>query len=42
VVAVSFYNNTSEQLGIEPLLFENGVFKVNGPTWTEQVVTWEK
>jgi xylan 1,4-beta-xylosidase len=39
---VPIYNNTSEQLGIEPLLFENGVFKVNGPTWTEQVVTWEK
>ena len=33
---------TYEQLGIEPLHFENGVFKVNGPTWTEQVVTWEK
>jgi len=38
---VPIYNNTSEQLGFEPLLYENGIFKVNGPTWTEQIVTWK-
>lgn len=39
---VPIYNNTSEQLGIEPLHYEKGIWKVNGPTWTEQVVTWDK
>lgn len=24
------------QLGIEPVYFENGLFHIKGPTWTEQ------
>ncbi len=34
------YAETREQLGIEPLHFENGKWSVNGPTWTEQKVIW--
>jgi xylan 1,4-beta-xylosidase len=28
------------QLGIEPVTFENGLFHIQGPTWTEQVVEY--
>lgn len=35
------YAETREQLGIEPLHFENGKWSVKGPTWTPQVVTLE-
>ncbi len=34
------YADTLPQLGIEPLHYANGTFSVNGPTWTEQTVTW--
>jgi len=26
------------QLGIEPVLFANGLFSIGGPTWTEQII----
>lgn len=28
------------QLGIEPLYFRNGIFAIDGPTWTEQTVKY--
>jgi len=28
------------QMGIEPLLYKNGMFYINGPTWTEQCVEY--
>jgi xylan 1,4-beta-xylosidase len=28
------------QMGIEPVIYENGVFSISGPTWTEQVVEY--
>lgn len=28
------------QLGIEPLHFRNGIFTIDGPTWTEQVIRY--
>jgi len=34
------YRDTVPQLGIEPLHFQDGLFSVHGPTWTEQVVRW--
>lgn len=40
-IHVPVYDNTSEQLGFEPLIYKDGKFFANGPTWTEQVVTWE-
>lgn len=35
------YAETREQLGIEPLHFENGKWRLNGPTWEPQLVTWK-
>ena len=32
------YYDTAPQLGYEPLQYRDGLFYVNGPTWTEQVV----
>jgi beta-xylosidase len=34
------YADTAPHLAIEPLDFRDGLFRVNGPTWTEQVVEW--
>jgi beta-xylosidase len=34
------YADTSPHLGIEPLVYEDERFRVNGPTWTEQTVAW--
>jgi hypothetical protein len=34
------YEDSLPQLGIEPLLFDGGQFKVTGPTWTPQRVAW--
>lgn len=31
---------TVPQLGIEPLHFRNGIFAIDGPTWTEQTVRY--
>ncbi len=28
------------QMGYEPMYFENGRFYINGPTWTEQIITY--
>jgi len=28
------------QMGIEPVIYENGVFSINGPSWTEQIVEY--
>ncbi len=28
------------QLGIEPVYFENGLFHICRPTWTEQVIAY--
>jgi len=28
------------QLGFEPVIYQNGVFSISGPTWTEQVVEY--
>jgi len=28
------------QMGIEPVYFKNGMFNINGPTWTEQIVEY--
>jgi xylan 1,4-beta-xylosidase len=28
------------QLGIEPVYYRNGMFSINGPTWTEQLVEY--
>lgn len=28
------------QLGIEPVTFKNGIFHINGPSWTEQIVEY--
>jgi xylan 1,4-beta-xylosidase len=39
---VPIYGNTREQLGFEPVKFEDGIFKINGPTWTKQVVKWRE
>mgnify|MGYP002655134218 CR=1 FL=1 len=36
---IPVYENTQEQLGIEPLLYENGKWRVNGPTWEPHEVT---
>jgi xylan 1,4-beta-xylosidase len=43
VVAIDhlpLYAETREQLGIDPLHFENGQWSVTGPTWTEQKIKW--
>ncbi len=32
------YYDSTPQLGIEPLHYTNGTFRVAGPTWTEQVI----
>lgn len=37
---VPIYDDTSEQLGFDPLHYSDGVWHANGPTWTEQTVTW--
>jgi beta-xylosidase len=29
------------QLGIEPVYYKNGMFYINGPTWTEQIVEYK-
>lgn len=34
------YEDTLPQLGFEPLHYSNGLFSIQGPTWTEQVVNW--
>jgi xylan 1,4-beta-xylosidase len=34
------YSDTAPQLAIEPLLYADGRFLVNGPTWMEQVISW--
>ena len=34
------YADSHEQLGIEPLEFREGQWRVNGPTWTPQQVCW--
>jgi xylan 1,4-beta-xylosidase len=44
VVAIDhlpLYAETREQLGIDPLHFENGQWSVNGPTWKPQKVSWK-
>jgi hypothetical protein len=28
------------QMGIEPVIYENGVFSISGPSWTEQIVEY--
>lgn len=28
------------QMGIEPVIYQNGIFSISGPTWTEQVVEY--
>jgi hypothetical protein len=28
------------QMGIEPVFYENGMFHIKGPTWTEQIVEY--
>jgi len=28
------------QLGIEPVYFKDGIFHINGPTWTEQIINY--
>lgn len=28
------------QLGIEPVIYQNGTFSISGPTWTEQIVEY--
>jgi xylan 1,4-beta-xylosidase len=34
------YADKAPQLGVEPLHYHDGRFRVEGPTWTEQVVSW--
>jgi xylan 1,4-beta-xylosidase len=34
------YQDTLPQLGIEPLHFRDGSFRIDGPTWTKQAVCW--
>lgn len=34
------YGDSHEQLGIEPLRFQNNCWSVAGPTWTEQTIEW--
>jgi xylan 1,4-beta-xylosidase len=34
------YHDTQPQLGIEPLRFQDGLWSVDGPTWTPQRLTW--
>jgi hypothetical protein len=29
------------QLGIESVYYKNGMFYINGPTWTEQIVEYK-
>lgn len=37
---IPIYQETREQLGIEPLLYEDGKWRVAGPTWEPQVIKW--
>jgi xylan 1,4-beta-xylosidase len=30
----------TQQLGYEPLHYKNGMFYINGPTWTEQTIEY--
>lgn len=31
---------STPQMGIEPVSFKNGIFTINGPTWTEQTIKY--
>lgn len=34
------HGSPAPQLGIEPLHFRNGIFAIDGPTWTEQMIKY--
>jgi beta-xylosidase len=34
------YEDTFPQLGFEPIEIKDGIIKISGPTWTEQIVEW--